>query len=166
MSWNYRIIRHPPSKYKVGDKEFDREEYLAIHEVYYDDEDNPNSMTVSEIVTGDEGEDSLASLKWILEHQLESLDKPILTDELSNNQYKELNLKKQNEFRASTKNKKILKEKQPPKKGITKMKFLLKIFNPFLWFMNILNYFSHLEIYRNHPDKYDPYDFSKDYKYF
>ena len=75
MSWNYRLVYHPPSKYKVGETEFDREEYIAIHEVYYDKNGNPDNMTIDEIVTGDEGEDSLASLKWILEHQLEALEK-------------------------------------------------------------------------------------------
>jgi len=104
--WNYRVIYHPPSKYKMGKKEFDRKEYLAIHEVYYDENDNPDSMTTDEIVTGDEGDDSLISLKWILEHQLEALEKPILTDELENGTYKELEKEKQNEFSKSIKNKK------------------------------------------------------------
>ena len=106
MSWNYRVVYHPPSKYMVGKKEFDRDEYLAIHEVYYDEDDNPNSMTRDPIVVGDEGDDSLVSLKWVLEHQLEALEKPILTDELENSQYKELETEKQNEFSKSIKDKK------------------------------------------------------------
>ena len=82
MSWNYRIIYHPPSKYKVGGQESNREEYLAIHEVYYDKDKNPSSITIDEIVTGDEGDMSLFSLRVILEHMLESLNKPILNDNL------------------------------------------------------------------------------------
>ncbi len=80
MSWNYRIIRHSSSKYKVGDKEFDREEYLAIHEVYYDKDGNPDSITRDEIITGDEGKESLKSIKWVLKQMLKSIDKPILND--------------------------------------------------------------------------------------
>ena len=101
--WNYRVVYHPPSKYKVGDTEFDRDEYLAIHEVYYDDDDRPNAMTVDGIVIGDEGETSLASLRWILEHQLEALSKPILTEEMENGEYyKELSQEKQDEFSKSS----------------------------------------------------------------
>lgn len=99
--WNYRVIYHPPSKYMVGKTEFDREEYLAIHEVHYDDDGVPHSMTIDEIVVGDEGEDSLSSLKWILENQLEALKKPILTEE-----YKKINKEKQNDFSKSIEDKK------------------------------------------------------------
>jgi len=105
IGWNYRVVYHPPSKYKVGDVEFDREEYLAIHEVYYDANENPNAMTIDEIVTGDEGKDSLASLKWILEHQLEALKKPILEPEIKNNIYNEIVKEKQDEFSKSIKTK-------------------------------------------------------------
>ena len=76
--WNYRVVLHPPSKYKISETEFDREEYLAIHEVYYNEDEDPDSMTISEIVVGDEGKDSLIALKWILEKQIEALNKPIL----------------------------------------------------------------------------------------
>jgi hypothetical protein len=99
--WNYRLVYHPPSTYMVSKTKFDREEYLAIHEVYYDDDGNPNSMTIDEIVTGDEGPFSLSSLKWILEHQLEALTKPILTDKLENSQYKEISQEKQDDFSKS-----------------------------------------------------------------
>ena len=80
MSWNYRVVYHPPSKYKVGETEFDREEYLAIHEVYYDKDGNPDSITRDEIITGDEGKESLKSIKWVLKQMLKSIDKPILND--------------------------------------------------------------------------------------
>jgi hypothetical protein len=101
VHWNYRTVYHPPSKYKVGDKEFDREEYLAIHEVHYDNDGNPNTMTLDEIVTGDEGEDSLISLKWMLENQLKALKKPIINCEIENNIFKEINKEKQNDFSKS-----------------------------------------------------------------
>ncbi len=106
MPWNYRVIYHPSSTYKVGDTKFDRDEYLAIHEVYYDSDGNPESMTVDGIVIGDEGEDSLLSLKWILEHQLEALKKPILKHELEDKIFPEINQEKQNEFSKSIETKK------------------------------------------------------------
>ena len=111
MSWNYRVVYHPPSKYKVSDTEFDRKEYLAIHEVYYNKDGNPDSMTVDAIVLGDEGEDSLVALKWILEHQLEALEKPILEYELENGIYKEISKKKQNKLECISTDS-IYKEKQ------------------------------------------------------
>ena len=103
--WNHRVVYHPPSTYTVGETEFEREAYLAIHEVHYDDDGEPHSMTINEIVTGEEGEDSLASLKWILEQQLLSLSKPILTEEMENDRYKELDQEKQNEFSKSIESK-------------------------------------------------------------
>lgn len=96
MSWNYRVIYHPPSKYKISKTEFDREEYLAIHEVYYDDKDNPELVTEDVIIAGDEGKESLLSLKWMLEHMLEALNEPILNMELQEEK------EKQNEFSKST----------------------------------------------------------------
>jgi hypothetical protein len=105
MGWNYRLVYHPPSKYMVGKTEFDREEYLAIHEVYYDENDEPDRMTVDPIVVGDEGEDSLIALKWILEHQLEALEKPILQCEITDGTFKEIETEKQNEFSKSIKDK-------------------------------------------------------------
>ena len=105
MSWNYRVVYHPPSTYMVSETKFSREEYLAIHEVYYDDDGNPNSMTVDPIVVGDDGEDSLKSLKWILENQMKALTRPILTDKFENSQYKEIEQEKQNDFSKSIKTK-------------------------------------------------------------
>ena len=78
MSWNYRVIYHPPSKHKIGDKEFKYEEYLAIHEVYYDKKGKATSVTVDGIIIGDEGKTSLSSLKIILINMIAALQKPIL----------------------------------------------------------------------------------------
>ena len=105
MSWNYRVVYHPPSKYKRGDIEFDKQEYLAIHEVYYNEDCEPDRMTIDPIVVGDEGEDSLISLKWILGHQLEALEKPILQCEITDGIFKEIETEKQNEFSKSIKDK-------------------------------------------------------------
>ena len=63
-------------------------------------------MTVDEIVTGDEGKDSLVSLKWMLENQLKALEKPILEYELENEIYNEVPKEKQNEFSKSDEDKK------------------------------------------------------------
>ena len=106
MGWNYRVVYHPPSKYMVGKKEFDRKEYLAIHEVYYNKNGEPDSMTIDPIVFADDGPTSLSSLKCMLEDQLEALNKPILEYELENGIYNEISLEKQNEFSKSIKNKK------------------------------------------------------------
>lgn len=40
-----------------------------------------------------------------------------------------------------------------------------KILNPFIWLINILNYFAHVETYRSETN-YMKYDFSKDIEYF
>ena len=105
MSWNYRVIYHPSSKYKVGETELDRKEYLAIHEIYYNEDGEPDSMTIDEIVTGDEGGDSLISLKWILEKQLEALNEPILENELTDKIFKKIEKEKQNEYSKSIESK-------------------------------------------------------------
>lgn len=44
------------------------------------------------------------------------------------------------------------------------MNTLLKILNPFIWFINILNYFSHMDMYTE--GEYIPYDFENDIEYF
>jgi len=59
------------------------------------------------------------------------------------------------------------------------LKWMLKVFNPFIWLVNVVNYLGHLDIQariqaRNQAgkecphckDNYEPYDFSKDVKYF
>ena len=103
MSWNYRLVYHPPSKYKIGDKEFNREEYLAIHEVHYDDDGKPHAASKDALgILGDEGEDSLVSIKWILEKMMEALEMPILDYDT----LKEIDKEKQNDFSKSIEEKK------------------------------------------------------------
>jgi len=55
------------------------------------------------------------------------------------------------------------------------MRIILKMLNPFIWFVNITSYFGHLEAHRGticskcgrgKRPEYVPYDFSKDLKYF
>ena len=103
MHWNYRVVYHPSSTYKVGEVEFEREEYVAIHEVHYDKDGNPELVTEeARNIIGDEGSDSLISIKWTLDKMLEALQKPILDYET----LKPIEKEKQNEFSKSIKTKK------------------------------------------------------------
>ena len=45
------------------------------------------------------------------------------------------------------------------------MRYIFKVMNSLLWFLNLISYFAHLESQRGVID-YQPYDFSKDLKYF
>jgi len=56
MTWNYRIIRH---KGEVS-------EWLAIHEVFYDDEGNPDGCTENPIhIIGDDLEEIEKTLEYM-----------------------------------------------------------------------------------------------------
>ena len=44
------------------------------------------------------------------------------------------------------------------------MRQVLKLLNPLVWLVNMFMYLSHLESQRG--NSYQPYDFSKDFKYF
>jgi len=68
-TWNYRVLRH---EYVSGDG--DTEEYLAVHEVHYEN-DNPIGCTKEPI---DLGSENLEGLRWQLEKIKEGLDKPVL----------------------------------------------------------------------------------------
>jgi len=91
MSWNYRVMRHKAGQLEENpDLKWD--EYLAIHEVYYDKKGNPDSITKEPIkVVGDDGEDAFSSIKWILKEMTKALDKPILDydtlKEIEKNEY-------------------------------------------------------------------------------
>ena len=76
MTWNYRIIRH---KGEVS-------EWLAIHEVFYDDEGNPDGCTENPIhIIGDD----LEEIEKTLEYMQLALNKPIIDyqyfEDLENN---------------------------------------------------------------------------------
>lgn len=62
------------------------------------------------------------------------------------------------------------KAKRIIKNGDSEMR-ILKILNPLIWLVNIFCHFSHLLFFADifHQtgiDMYEPYDFSKDWKYF
>ncbi len=78
VSWNYRVVLHKAGCLETNpDMKWD--EYLAIHEVYYDKDGKPDGMTKdAKGIMGDEGKDSLYSIKLILEQMMDSLKKPIL----------------------------------------------------------------------------------------
>lgn len=65
MGWNYRILAH----------EHNGEVYLQIHEVYYNENNIPDSYTEKAVPVG--GED-LKSITWTLNKMLECRTKPIL----------------------------------------------------------------------------------------
>lgn len=65
MSWNYRVIKHVA----------DGEEFYQIHEVYYNDENNPASITEEGIVPFGE---TTEELSHTLIHMMSALTKPVL----------------------------------------------------------------------------------------
>lgn len=66
MSWNFRVLKH----------DIKGEVYFAIHEVYYDDDNTPNSCTTEPINLG--LFENVEGLEWTLEKIKEGLKKPIL----------------------------------------------------------------------------------------
>ena len=105
MSWNHRVILHKAGVLKENPK-LKWDEYLAIHEVYYNDDGNPRAMTVKPIeIIGGEGKDSLFEIKWTQDKKIEALNEPILEDELTDGIYKEIEKEKQNEFSKSIESK-------------------------------------------------------------
>ena len=69
MTWNYRVVRKTETGYdNLG-------EYYGIHEVYYDDDGNPEMVTVEPVaIVGD----TLLELQWEYAHYLRALLKPVL----------------------------------------------------------------------------------------
>jgi hypothetical protein len=51
------------------------------------------------------------------------------------------------------------------KRKIANLRWLLKALNPFLWLANFCMYCSHMDAQAGRPT-YEPYDFSRDFKYF
>lgn len=70
MIWNYRVIKH---------KQKDGADYLAIHEVYYDEPDGaPHSCTEDAIkMIGDD----IKGLRWTLRKMLKATEMEILHDD-------------------------------------------------------------------------------------
>lgn len=63
--WNYRIMAH----------EYKNEIFFQIHEVYYDENEIPNSCTKEPISVGG---DDLNGINWQLKQMKSSIKKPIL----------------------------------------------------------------------------------------
>jgi len=104
MSWNYRIILHKAGHVKDNPK-IKWDEYLALHEVFYDENENPKGATEKPVeIVGDEGKDSLISIKWTLEKMIEALHKPILEYDNDDN-LEEIDKEKQDDFSKSIKEK-------------------------------------------------------------
>lgn len=67
-TWNHRVMRHAAGT---------DNEYLAIHEVYYDNEDGKEKLGWTQNPISVSGE-NLDELRWVLERMLRALDHPIL----------------------------------------------------------------------------------------
>lgn len=68
MGWNHRILAH-----KDGD-----DWCFQIHEVYYDEQGNPNSYTSNPVGVSAE---SIEGINWTLDKMKECTNKPILSAE-------------------------------------------------------------------------------------
>jgi hypothetical protein len=84
MTWNYRVLAH-----QDGDGT-----YFQIHEVYYDEQGNPNGYTERGTTMGSE---TLESLRSELERMRECLSKPVLSYSDFPNEFKETITPKKNE---------------------------------------------------------------------
>lgn len=71
MHWNHRVVRR---KYEYNDGKY-VEYCYAIHEVYYDEDGKPDTMTKEP--TDPHGE-SIKDLKWSLKKMKECLEHPVL----------------------------------------------------------------------------------------
>lgn len=69
MGWNYRALATEHT-YSNGKSEI----ILSIHEVYYDEDGNPNGYIKEKTINGE----SIKSLKWSLNKMKEALKKPVL----------------------------------------------------------------------------------------
>ena len=74
MSWNYRIIYHPPLKYTIGEREFDGEAYYAIHEVYYDGNGVPEMYAIDFVIHSE----TLEKLEEVWDMVKESVKKDVI----------------------------------------------------------------------------------------
>jgi len=90
MSWNHRVIYHKADCLD-NNPDLSWDAYLAIHEVHYDENGDPISLTENPVdVGGTDGKDSLIGIKWTLEQMMECLNKPILDYETLQEIEKEL----------------------------------------------------------------------------
>jgi hypothetical protein len=92
--WNHRVILREAG-HVPGNPKLKYPEYIAIHEVFYNKEGIPDSVTENAIDINGYG--NLEEIKWTLERMLEALKKPILDYET----LKEINKEKQDDFSKS-----------------------------------------------------------------
>lgn len=76
--WNYRILR----------KVYEGEEHFSLHEVYYDDDSNPNACSIDPVSPFGETPEEL---KKDLELMIRAFDKPIMDYDFFENLSKEPN---------------------------------------------------------------------------
>ncbi len=74
MGWNYRVIYHPSKIHRIGSEDIQEEAYYAVHEVHYDEDDEPKSYSINPIINGD----SIGVLYNILKMMKSGVGKPIL----------------------------------------------------------------------------------------
>jgi len=74
MSWNYRVIYHPSKTRRIGKENIQEEAYYAVHEVYYDENNEPESYSINPIINGD----CVGTLYSILNMMKTGIGKPIL----------------------------------------------------------------------------------------
>ena len=70
MTWNHRVICH---------NENPKEPWYAIHEVFYDDDGNPESCTKEPIQIIQE---DVGAIKWEVDKIRKALEKPVLDYEM------------------------------------------------------------------------------------
>jgi hypothetical protein len=81
MSWNYRIIKHIYSENEnpINKTTKKNNQWLAIHEVYYDKNNKPTSCTLNPIAITSNNK---KELKWIIEKIKKATKKPILNENI------------------------------------------------------------------------------------
>lgn len=79
MSWNYRVVQHKDEPFKG----IPQDDWYGIHEVYYDGDDKPKSVTVEPVHPFGLNVEELRSC---IDMMLSAFEKPVLDyDSFSNN---------------------------------------------------------------------------------
>jgi len=78
MTWNHRVVKRV-HRYKNHEGKRRQETYYQVEEAFYTGKSKtkPTLFTDGKIVHGE----SIASLRWTLEHMLKALDNPIVDAE-------------------------------------------------------------------------------------
>jgi hypothetical protein len=99
MGWNHRVVYHKAG-FVENNPALTWVEYLAIHEVHYDEDDKPMMMTEQPVnILSSGGNEPLVEIKWMLQEMLKATEKPILDfDNLE-----EIEREKQDDFSKSFK---------------------------------------------------------------